>query len=294
MPQFSKLELTSLSASQIAALKNLTTPNTTHFLQEKDILAYAAFKKNQPIGLALCKILPFKSIEIVSFFISIPYRNKGIGSQFLPYIEDQLAQENFSQILTTYEEEAESSPYFIKILKKDCWAEPVLHLLQCFFYEDLKGEWLNYTPKYPKGFKEFPLIKLTSEEKKQLKYQERQWVFPHQISPLNDDYPIDQITSFGLRYEDQIIGWLLTQRIAEDTIKYTALYINPLYKSKGIAIRLLVNSIKRQVKNKITWGIFDVNPKQVDDRWMKFVYKRLVPYTHHTVHIKKSWKSLQK
>ena len=79
--------------------------------------------------------------------------------------------------------------------------------------------------------------------------QERKPWFPDQLNPFQDEAFIEPLNSLGLRYKGEIVGWMITHRTARDTIRYTAIYIREDLQEFGLAIPLLIESIKRQVGN---------------------------------------------
>jgi len=113
------------------------------------------------------------------------------------------------------------------------------------------------------------------------------------MSPLGAEEKIIEYTnSLGLRYKKEVIGWMITHRIAPDTIRYTSLYVDPEYQYKGPSIRLLIESMVLQTRSTIKWALFEINLDQINPSWYKFVQKRLAPYSQKITEIYKTWKQL--
>lgn len=288
MPQILRLDIASLSPSQRKKFEQLTDPIHHPLLQSPSpsTIAIGAILDEDPIGLALSTTIHLKTADLLSLYVIEQYRNKKIGTQLLSLLEQELKQQNYLQIITAYPGEDETTPYFQNILVKAGWSPPVIHLLQCYFNAfDLKQ--LIHAPHLTNDFSTFPWKELTAEEESELRHQEAQWVFPTTISPFNDEYPIDSM-SLGLRHQGKVVGWVILQRFDPDTIRYTALYIQNAYKLRGYAIRLLADAVQTHINSKIPWGLFEVNPSQVESNWMRFVYRKLVPMAHTVKHILKS------
>jgi hypothetical protein len=89
----------------------------------------------------------------------------------------------------------------------------------------------------------------------------------------------------GLRYKDQVVGWMITHRVAEDTIRYTKMFVRKDLQSLGRAISLLAKAIKLQLEtmedSKAVCTVFADNTEMI-----RFVDKRLAP---HLNSMRQSW-----
>ena len=110
-------------------------------------------------------------------------------------------------------------------------------------------------------------------------------VYPEILSPWSDEEIIEPLNSLGLRYEDQVVGWMITHRVAENTIRYTKMFVRKDLQSLGRAISLLAKAIKLQLEtredSKAVFTVFADNTEMI-----RFVNKRLAPYLNS---IRQSW-----
>ena len=83
--------------------------------------------------------------------------------------------------------------------------------------------------------------------------------------------------SKGLRYKGEVVGWCVTHKMSHDMLRFTTLYIHNEKKRLGPSIRLLINTIKQQQRSPYRWTVFELNLKQTDESWKKFVRRRLAP-----------------
>ncbi len=105
------------------------------------------------------------------------------------------------------------------------------------------------------------------------------------FNPFLEEDKLEPLNSLGLRYQNRVVGWVITHRIAPDTIRYTQMFVYPDTQPLSRSILLLAKAIQLQVEAKqATKGTFRVD---MDNKPMvKFVYRRLAPYLDE---IRKAW-----
>lgn len=108
-----------------------------------------------------------------------------------------------------------------------------------------------------------------------------------ELSPFREEHLIEPRSSFGLRYQGQIVGWMITHRIAVDTVRYSALFIRPDLQSMGRAIPMLATAIRHQLEDpQVTKAMFIVLSENA--AMGKFVHCRLSPYL---TGVQQTWKA---
>jgi hypothetical protein len=129
-------------------------------------------------------------------------------------------------------------------------------------------------------------VELTNQERESIQEQQATspW-YPEILSPWSDEEIIEPLNSLGLRYKDQVVGWMITHRVAEDTIRYTKMFVRKDLQSLGRAISLLAKAIKLQLEtmedSKAVCTVFADNTEMI-----RFVDKRLAP---HLNSMRQSW-----
>ncbi len=246
------------------------------------------------VGLALASVHPIIDTAVIHSI----HAKDGSAEQYkalLTTLEKELCKAHATVATFSFFDDGKLNSPLATVLNNDAWEEPELSMLKYFFDGfTFNPPWLNTPPKFPKVVRKFPWKKLTPNEKKVLLHKLGQGRIPLNISPFGmDENLIEPLNSLGLRYKREVIGWCVTQRTAEDTIKYAFLYMDPEFLFIGNPVRLLADSIHIQTASTVQWAEFDVNIDQSSLSWLNFVEKRLAPYAQREDKIYKTWKNLK-
>ncbi len=245
------------------------------------------------VGLALASIHTEMNFAIIHSLETKNGTEKEYHAIF-DVLEKELVQAKAYTASFRFYDEGKKSNVLWKVLKERQWSEPELHTIKYFLGYTFNPPWLNKTSPFPKGFTEFPWKRLKPKDKLELMHRVEQLRVPTYVSPFGEDEKIiEPLNSFGLRHKKKVIGWMVTHRVAPDTISYAFLYIEPEYKYKGYAIRLLADAINIQKRSKVTHAVFEINIDQSDPAWLMFIERRLAPYAEDVAKIYNSWKTLK-
>lgn len=296
-----KLDLETLSAEEKKKYAIFIPPKIRCTLEGIDpddisftqIIAIKLEFNGKPAGIAILGNYEGTGLaEIFSIKIKQEHQKIDLAREMLKQIGLEAAKAG-AVILTFYFRKTElDSPFIENVLKQCEWSEPELFAIRYFFDgHTFHPPWYNHPPKLPSKYKLFPWKILKQSEREQLEKEYNQGVYSDTVYPFQKEESIEYSNSLGLRYKDEVIGWSITNRIAPDTIKYSALYVKPEFQFLGYPIRLLVESTKLQQKTTIRWALFEINLERVDQSWIKFVQKRLAPYAIEIDNIYHSWKA---
>lgn len=173
-----------------------------------------------------------------------------------------------------------SPPTTKEVLEQCGWSAPELLIIRCHFKKSqFHPPWLKFSKLLSEGYEIFLWKDLRSDEREELLKQERQGNFPLYVSPFYKENHIEHLNSLGLRHNNAVIGWMLTTRIDDTTIVYSSFYIASEYRHSPLPITLLATSISYQLTSTIENGLLEFNLRQVDQRWVNFVKKRLIPWS---------------
>lgn len=242
------------------------------------ILALGINLDSQPIGLGLTTIKDHKA-EILSLFIHPEHREKGLGKKLLSSLEIELQKRGCLQCEVVYVSNA-TTPTFEQILQQLNWNPPKLRMLVCQgFIENFKDlSWLRLYERLPSGYTIFPWIELTQPDRKFIQEQQSDFLgYPEILSPFYEEESIEPINSLGLRYENKVVGWMITHRVAFDTVRYTRLFVKKELQSLGRGLAILSKSIKLHLeKIEAPKVVFTVEAHNI--QMLLIVQKRLSPY----------------
>ncbi len=296
-----KLDLAHLSVALKREYRLLLPTRFRFCLDGKDpdgiegtkILAFSAMVNEMPAGIAVAGL--YEEVGLVELYavkIKEIFSNVELGKILLKTLEEEVFRTGALIINYLFSLSDPDTPILLNILKERDWVEPKLFMTRFFFEAyTFHPPWFENPPQLSEYYEEFPWKKLTEEERQILVKENKQGHYPVTISPFHEEDTIEPFTSLGLRYKKQVIGWVINHRIAPDTLRYSAFYVKPDFKHKGVSMRLLVDSMKLQQKSPMKWSIFEISHQDYDKSWNKIVLKRLAPYAIQVDKIYQTWKA---
>lgn len=213
--------------------------------------------------------------------IVLKTENSSVAEQLLSNLEETLKQENCHYLTYTY---THLDRTLEAVFKRNSWSTPQLFMVRSYFRtSSFRPAWMKIAlaKKLPENVELFSWNQLSSDDRNKLAEKESEQTFPYFVSPFQNESAIEPLNSLGLRYQGDLIGWIITHRIDKDTIRYSALYADKEWRATGIPIYLLASSIALQLNSNIENGILEMNVGQVDQQWLNFVKHRLAPSAVH-------------
>jgi GNAT superfamily N-acetyltransferase len=209
-----------------------------------------------------------KTRYVLRLEVNKAYRNLGIGSELLKKFETDSADLDLLELSVMENEENHDA--VLKVVKKNGWGKPKIGAY-CYratiekFFESVP--WAGEHREYRYQQYLFPWKELTSDERNQLKDEEGpdSWRDePDPASPLVFGEDFEPNTSLGVRIDGEIVGWMINGLYGADTVLYGSYFVRRPYRSAGLAISLLLASIKRQRETEIpnsVWFAQKSNPE---------------------------------
>jgi GNAT superfamily N-acetyltransferase len=249
-----------------------------------------AIKDNKIIGTVLADKNPAGYSELFSFLVVPKHRNKGIGNQLLSLLITSLKNQGISYVQTRYRSDWGSYLAIEKILKTHGWEPP--HLLRIIAEVDIKhfpdSQWPSI--KIPSQYFMFNWGDITAKDRTQIDSMITNQKIPQEFNPYQHKEKICFPISYGLRYQDSLIGWNIAYFLKADTIEYNNLYISENYRKFGYAIALLQNSFQSQYKLNISKATWIVNAD--NQPMLKIVQKIASKFIDKFIEVKSSYKKL--
>jgi GNAT superfamily N-acetyltransferase len=272
-----------LGFAERKSYEELVIPKHRQFLhsQEKHIIALGASTDEKPVGLALGFAFPLNALgQVLSIFVEDNFRHQKIGSQLIEEMEKTLLEQGCRVITFTYPGSDSTTSDLEHILHSRGWKGPHVVLKRYRFDGwSFNPPWLSKPYQLPPDFRLFPWKELRPNERKKLLHWHEQQRFPQLISPFGpDEALIEPLNSLGLRYKDEVVGWMITHRLAPDTIRFSALYIEKPFSLTEAWIKLLIEAINLQRFSPVQWAVFEINVMENVPGWNRFVIRRLGPY----------------
>ncbi len=263
------------------------TPNT-------QLLGYAAFDQGKPVGLMVASPI-IGGYELEHLYVLPSHRRQGIARKMTNLLIDTITQNGDLILTALLPSDHPDLPILKQLTTGPGWSLPKPFLQR--YHHDvyaLNPPWFARIPPLPTGFEEFPWGELTDQEAQMIHYKVMQGAIPTPVSPvMRDKNRIELSNSLGLRYDGEVVAWMITHRVGEEMIRYSALYIDPRFRHKGLSIRLVVNAIQKQQQSPIQWGYYEILTQDTLPSWNRFVQRRIVPYGQKIESVNSVWKKLQ-
>lgn len=287
-------------------LKNSDAPNYAQFtfpsfrspLQNNieaspSIVAIGASDSGQAVGLAIAEIRQSTVAEVLSIFVDAPYRSSGIGTALLRRLEAELVQRGCTSAELVYMAGKPTTPALERLLQKCCWTAPKPRMLVCKGQTEtvIKAPWIQKYSHLPAAYTIFPWIEITSEERATIQQTQvaHSWI-PEDLVPFRYEQNLEPLNSLGLRYQEQVVGWVINHRLDPNTIRYTCSFVREDLQKMGRIIALYAEACKRQANANIPNGVWTV--PYIHEAMVHFVKHRWAPYLTSIAETRGSSKSL--
>jgi GNAT superfamily N-acetyltransferase len=271
----STLEVVRVSPEYGPRLAELTFPAYRHLLDLKpkprhrdeadrrviQAHALAAVYDGRPVGLILLELptTPGFRPEVLSLYVSRDFRGQGIGKLLLTAAEQELWRLGHGEVLAVYMTGKPSIPILEHLFARRGWSTPQQRMVTVRFnVADLdQAQWIHrYKPR--PGYEIFSWMDLTSAERERIRQSDAAtpWIAPDLAPWLHDAHGFEPITSVGIRYQGDVVGWLINHKLAEDTVRYTCSFIRPDLARLGGILPAYVASFERLKRFGFKQGMF--------------------------------------
>ena len=275
-------EIKALSTLQHPVLKSAPTPLDLFDPENRQLIAISAKCDQKPVALLLARLLPKQKIgEVASLFVLPEHRRNKVASHLLELLKEKSKKEKLKQIGLVYPSSVPDTPFLEEFLKKNGFGHKLFMTAEFQFeYSQFTPSWFLRQYQWPKDFEVFPWGELTWEDRETIKLKYSKGIIPFDVNPLARPGIFEPLNSLGLRHKGNIIGWVLNERVQQDTINYRNMYIDYDYQYRGFSIYLLVESLNIHKQNQIRWGMFQVSIPNSSGKWLRFIRHRLAPYAN--------------
>ncbi len=267
-------------------------PRLQALTPEGNTVAIGASDSGKPIGLALAEIFPnSKSADVLSIFVARTHRRHGIGTALLTRLEEELFLRGCTSAELVYITGQPTTISLERLLQKCNWTPPQPRRLVCKSTIDkiANAPWMQ-KHSLPASYTIFPWVEITPEERVAIHQQQKAkpWIPPDLIPPKCNK-KLESLNSLGLRYQGQVVGWVITERIAPDTICYDLMFVRRDLQKMARGMSLVANAVQRQAKAKIPRGIWTVSITNTP--MVCFMKKHMAPYLTSLEESRGSFKS---
>ncbi|NEP34047.1 GNAT family N-acetyltransferase [Moorena sp. SIO3B2] len=249
---------------------------------EGSMVAIGASYLNKPVGLVLAEILPdYNCTKILSIFVLPSHRRQGVGTALLSFLERELVVRGCTKaelFCELYDFKIQSKIFPLEALLQKCnWR---LSNIELVYRSDLvkifQASFMKKTKLLPSDMQIFSWEDITYKERLIIEQtqMDKSWI-KETLYPFKYEENFEPLNSLGLRYRGEVVGWMLTERVAVDSILYNCMFVRKDLQKMGRAIALLIEAIKRQNKANIPNCIWEVNHKNT--LMIRFIDRYMLP-----------------
>jgi GNAT superfamily N-acetyltransferase len=249
---------------------------------EKDpaLIAMGAFLHDVPVGLVLARLEEeARQAELLSLFVNEARRGEGIGTMLLSRCEGELCRRGMGSVYMTYSIGLKSVAALEKALHKADWAQPIQKMVVGRFERERIQEmrWIQ-RDILPESWiiSEWKALSDNDREFIRSCADKPNWYDSRLANPFSDPEILEPLNSLVLRYDEKIVGWIVTHRIDLDTIRYTHLFAKRDLQSFGVLIPLFAEALRLHQAFGPPRGIFTV--RQNNASLIAFLYRYIAPH----------------
>jgi len=236
------------------------------------------------VGLALAE-LPLagdaRSPELLSVFVQPRARGRGVATELVAAVVSAVRQRGFGELVAVYMTGKPAIPAFERVLEKCGFDAPEARTVTLRFTPEqaTRTPWFGRV-RLPAGAELFPWSELGSGERDAIRRsQERaRWIVPELEPWRHDRYGFDAVSSLGVRYAGQVVGWVINHRIALDVVRFTCSFMRKDLSRRGRIMTLYTASLERLHASGCRECVF-VTPTCYPTM-VSFVRKRCAPWAN--------------
>lgn len=217
---------------------------------EKPFMGVLAVHNRQPVGLILTTAESTHTIyRIHSFLVQPNFQRQGIGLRLLKTLEKYIRERGGQRVEGSYRNHWKSVAAIKKILKREDWQTPEPQLI---IAKGRVAKVLSYFSKTNQVISGLTILPFTQLKKSDIEYiQKKQatnrWFDPD-LFPFMEEQTIHLACSFLVKKEGEIIGWLVAHRINARLNEWTALFIDPRFRTFKLTHALIQHGFEQQKK----------------------------------------------
>jgi GNAT superfamily N-acetyltransferase len=251
---------------QALAYQHLTFPavrsHLRHLNSTDPVVAIAATVDGQPAGLAIATQAN-QSAMLLSIFVQPQHRRQGIGAALLQAVEQELAKNGCDQIQIIYVTSAQT-PGLERLLAKYDWTQPTRRMIVCKVMINQMADQIMSNPRahrhsqLPSAYQLLPWKDITEGDRQLLQRPTANPWIPPDLHPCRYEQNFEPINSVGLKYHGQLVGWLMTHRLDQNTIRYTSAYVRPDLQKMARTIPVYIHAVQLQKQAHIPRAVWTV------------------------------------
>jgi GNAT superfamily N-acetyltransferase len=254
------------------------------------VIACVAKHDGKAVGLAFAEDVGGLGPTLRSVYADPTHRQCGMATQLLAAVESLSAVHGWKSLRAVFMEGPDNRTDLRRLLARCDWTEPVLRtrVIQIGLEEILHSSWMQRRRPLPDTFEVFSWTDLSDSEKEILLRDQKEHNWPDvEVFPFHYGPHFEEKTSFGVRYEGKVVGWVVNHRYDEESLRFTCSYLREDLQKLGRLVELYARSVDQMNhRTEFKQGIMTV-PVEYPAMWA-FARRHLVPFAQQ---VKKTYGS---
>jgi GNAT superfamily N-acetyltransferase len=290
-----------LQPAEVASFAGMTFPAYRHLLAQQltvrlpsepeqrpiQPVALAARAGEQPLALAVAE-LPARredgAAELLSVFVAAAHRGRGIATTLVEAMERALAARGGAAVEAVYTTGKPAIAAVERIFTKRGWEPPTLRTITVRFTmaEALSTPWYGRMGLLPAGAEIFSWCDLTPAERRQLRESNDRapWI-ANSLQPWrHDQLGFDPVSSVGLRYRGEVVGWVINHQIDAHTVRFTCSFMRKDLSRRARIVPLYSEAIRRL--STTTCQVCTLVTPTAYPGMLEFIRRHCAPYASFT------------
>ena len=200
----------------------------------------------QPAGVAVVRTGD-EAAQLLDLYVLPAYRKAGIGTSLLAAAEAAVQGTGRGRLHTLYRPD-EQTPAFQRVLAKQGWTPPTHSHIVFWTTREQDALHLEWVQKYRfrPPYQVVPWPDITEAERAHIASRGEAGWYPPDLNPFSRPVEAwDPETSLGLRYNGEIVGWVLNVREAPLQLLIEILFVDPPLQRLGKGFMLIGEVTRR-------------------------------------------------
>lgn len=251
---------------------------------QEALIALGGFWAGRPAGLLVATLFQATATcHLLSLFVTPECRQRGLGSFLLHTLEQLARQKKIRTLVFSSLRQEKVERLSEGFLTKAGWPpfETEIYLARSTIADSSDDPYVKEPFPLPADCELFPWVELAEEEKRKIAALEGSpgW-YDHTTSPFAYEEYLEPVTSLGVRYKGEVVGWMITHRMSREILRYSSWFVKEDLRNLGIAAPLILNAFHLQVfVANIPIASLQIRPG--NRRMDLFMRKRVFPYLTH-------------
>lgn len=215
-------------------------------------VALGARLDGEPVALAVAEVpvVAKEGVpELLSVFVSAAHRQHGLATRLIRAVEDAVRARGFASVEAVYTTGKPAIAVVERIFEKCGWDAPESRTLSVRFTmaEALSTPWYGRMGLLPRDAEIFSWTDLTEAERTHLHESNARapWI-PNSLQPWrHDGRGFEPISSVGLRYRGEVVGWVINHRIDARTVRFTCSFMRKDLSRRARIVPLYSEALRR-------------------------------------------------